>query len=101
MPLFSDTASAIKSRFGFHDRSAVSLSSSEMSSIMPSVKSTPDLQFKSAVKDTSAIVTRTLSSGRLDFDEDDRKTTSSSSCARSFEFREDPSFWKDHNVQVL
>ncbi|CAI9105872.1 OLC1v1004893C1 [Oldenlandia corymbosa var. corymbosa] len=95
MPLFSDTASAIKSRFGFHDRASSSASSS---SEMLTVKSTPDLSFKSAAKDVNALAVRSFSeSGGVD-DDDDKKITSA---VRSFEFREDPNFWKEHNVQVI
>lgn len=94
MPLFSDTASAIKSRFGFRTAGAASASSSSEMSIT----ATPDLHSKSAaLKGTSGILGRTMSAGALDFDEDDCKSTS---CNETFEFREDPSFWKDHNVQV-
>ncbi|KAK1394515.1 kinesin-like protein KIN-12E [Heracleum sosnowskyi] len=80
MPFISEAASAIKSRFGFHDRN------SEHNSI-PSIRSTPDLQ-KTASKQhllhSSAIPN--IASERED---------------QSFEVYEDPSFWKDHNVQVI
>lgn len=84
MPFISEAASAIKSRFGFHDRN------SEHNSIpipIPSIRSTPDLQKTSSKQHllhSSAI--RNIASERED---------------QSFEVYEDPSFWKDHNVQVL
>lgn len=53
---------------------------------MSSVKSTPNIRlFKSAAKD------------RIEFSEKKDMLESN----RSFEFREDPSFWKEHNVQVI
>ncbi|KAH1104254.1 hypothetical protein GYH30_037922 [Glycine max] len=91
MPFLSEAASAIKSRFGFHDHPSESLSL---------VQNTPDL-FKSAVKDTlsQSSIVRNLS------DWDDETVVGPSSAAvsssQSFEFAEDPSFWKDHNVQVI
>ncbi|WRX31646.1 Kinesin motor domain - like 10 [Theobroma cacao] len=99
MPFISDTASAIKSRFGFHDRS----SSSESVSML-SVRSPPDLPPKSAAREnpvhSSAVTLAIRSIG----DWDDDATAENSSApppSESFEFREDPSFWKDHNVQVI
>ncbi|XP_057956385.1 kinesin-like protein KIN-12E [Malania oleifera] len=83
MPFISEAASAIKSRFGFHDSSSEAL---------PIVPSSPFL-LKSASKDnffnSSAI--------RNASDRDDRTAASS----QSFELPEDSSFWKDHNVQVI
>ncbi|CAL5354123.1 unnamed protein product [Camellia sinensis] len=77
MPFISEAASAIKSRLGFEDQSS-----------MPLVRSSPDL-FKSESKENllqfSAI--RDDHSGRAS--------------KQSFELIEDPSFWKDHNVQVI
>ncbi|RDX93421.1 Kinesin-like protein KIN-12E, partial [Mucuna pruriens] len=91
MPFLSEAASAIKSRFGFHDHPSESLSL---------VQNTPDL-LKSATKDTLAqsSIVRNLT------DWDDESVVGPSSTAvsssQSFEFCEDPSFWKDHNVQVI
>ncbi|GFY98894.1 P-loop containing nucleoside triphosphate hydrolases superfamily protein [Actinidia rufa] len=73
MPFISEAASAIKSRFGFLDQS---------SEPMPSVRSSPDL-FKSAFKENLI---------------DDH---GEGSVNQSFELSGDPSFWKDHNVQVI
>ncbi|KAK7375206.1 hypothetical protein VNO78_35899 [Psophocarpus tetragonolobus] len=91
MPFLSEAASAIKSRFGFHDHPSESL---------PLVQNTPDL-LKSAVKDTlsQSSIVRNLS----DWDDDSVVGPSSAavSSSQSFEFCEDPSFWKDHNVQVI
>ncbi|KAF4371050.1 hypothetical protein G4B88_002979 [Cannabis sativa] len=94
MPFISDAASAIKSRFGFHDHAPETL---------PSVRSTPDI-FKSASKEnfsqTSAV--RSI----RDWDDDDTCSVGggampASSSTQYFEISEDPSFWKDHNVQVI
>ncbi|XP_027102355.2 kinesin-like protein KIN-12E [Coffea arabica] len=95
MPLFSDAASAIKSRFRYHDHA--SSSSSEVSSAMPAVKSTPDLMFKSATKESNSLTIRSFSESGFN-DDDDSKTTP---FVRSFEFHDDPSFWKEQNVQVI
>ncbi|XP_057508458.1 kinesin-like protein KIN-12E [Actinidia eriantha] len=73
MPFISEAASAIKSRFGFLDQS---------SEPMPSVRSSPDL-FKSAFKENL------------------RDDHGEGSVNQSFELSGDPSFWKDHNVQVI
>lgn len=93
MPFISETASAIKSRFGFHSRSA----SSEN---VPSVRTSPDLSLKSAVREnpygqSQAATTTVPSMANLD---DNTATNTASS--QIFEVNEDPSFWKDHNVQV-
>lgn len=93
--MFSDAASAIKSRFGFQDHAS---SSSEVSStVVPTVKSTPDLLFKSATKEANATAIRSFSESGFDDDEDSKTTP----FVRSFEFSEDPSFWKEHNIQVV
>ncbi|KAG5578379.1 hypothetical protein H5410_058513 [Solanum commersonii] len=86
MPLFSEPPSVVKSRFGSLDQSAATPMDTA-SVTMSSVKSTPNLRlFKSAAKDN-----------RVEFSENKDVMESN----RSFEFREDPSFWKDHNVQVI
>ena len=94
MPFISDAASAIKSRFGFHDRVGEAVSS---------VRSTPDL-LKSATKEnfSQASAIRNI----RDWDDDDDggvggATVVTASSNQSFEICEDPSFWKDHNVQVV
>ncbi|XP_011006148.1 PREDICTED: phragmoplast orienting kinesin 2-like [Populus euphratica] len=100
MPFLSDTASAIKSRFGFHDRS-----------VSESVPSTPDL-LKSVSRDHNLSSTQSLvamsAARRIDDWEDDDdnggvtgSVVSVPRHAQSFEFSEDPSFWKEHNVQVI
>ncbi|KAK6926482.1 Kinesin motor domain [Dillenia turbinata] len=86
MPFVSETTSSIKTRFGFQDSSSDSLP----------VKSTPDL-IKSASKEnlfqSSAI--------RSICNRDNRSDGVVSATTKSFEFDEDPSFWKDHNIQVI
>ncbi|XP_055833897.1 kinesin-like protein KIN-12E [Solanum dulcamara] len=86
MPLFSEPPSVVKSRFGSLDQSAATPMDTAAVT-MSSVKSTPNLRlFKSAAKDN-----------RIELSENKDVVESN----RSFEFREDPSFWKDHNVQVI
>ncbi|KAL4335216.1 hypothetical protein GQ457_07G042920 [Hibiscus cannabinus] len=99
MPFISDTASAIKSRFGFHNRST----STEPASLS-SVRNTPDLLGKSAVRENPGNFTPAASTIRRigEWDEDLTENTGSApQSSQSFEFHEDPSFWKDHNVQVI
>ncbi|PHT34916.1 Phragmoplast orienting kinesin-1 [Capsicum baccatum] len=89
MPLFSEPPSVIKSTFGSLDQSTVAATPMDTTAVMTmsSVKSTPNLRlFKSAAKDN-----------RIEFSENTDVVES----IRSFEFNEDPSFWKDHNVQVI
>lgn len=82
MVIISDTASATKSRFGFHDRS--------------SDPALPDLAAKSTSREnlahSQALAIRS--------DPDDGGVGGSGLSTQGFELREDPSFWKDHNVQV-
>ncbi|THG19195.1 hypothetical protein TEA_010978 [Camellia sinensis var. sinensis] len=84
MPFISEAASAIKSRFGFQDQSSES---------MPSVRSSPDL-LKSASHDNLF-----QSSAVRVFGE--RDDLGAGPVNQSFDLSEDPSFWKDHNVQVI
>ncbi|KAF8403419.1 hypothetical protein HHK36_011522 [Tetracentron sinense] len=88
MPFISDAASALKSRFGFQEPSDSS-----------SVRSSPAL-FKSASKDNlfQSLVTSTAIQS---ISEKDDHVVSGGSLNQSFELQEDPSFWKDHNVQVV
>ncbi|KAL6976508.1 Kinesin-like protein KIN-12E [Sarracenia purpurea var. burkii] len=75
MPFISEAASAIKSRFGLEDQSLGSISL---------VRSSQNLSQSSAV--------RML---------DERDDHGAGTMTQSFELSEDPSFWKDHNVQVI
>ncbi|KAF8039698.1 hypothetical protein BT93_B2034 [Corymbia citriodora subsp. variegata] len=79
MVIISDTASATKSRFGFHDRSS-------------SDPALFDLAAKSASGESLA---------HSQDPEDGGVGGSAKSTSQGFELREDPSFWKDHNVQVI
>ncbi|KAE8656724.1 Alpha/beta-Hydrolases superfamily protein [Hibiscus syriacus] len=99
MPFISDTASAIKSRFGYHNQS----SSSESVSLS-SVRNSPDLLGKSAVKENPGHFTAVASAipSISEWDEDLTESTGGApQSSQSFEFHEDPAFWKDHNVQVI
>lgn len=91
MPTFSEAASAFRSRFGFQEHS-------DAESV--AVRSSPAL-FKSASKDS--LLQSSLAPAALigsNAERDDREISGGSS-NQSFELQEDPSFWKDHNVQVV
>ncbi|CAM8911882.1 unnamed protein product [Rhodiola kirilowii] len=90
MSFISEAASAIKSRFGFHDPH------SEPS--MQSVKSTPKLMKTSSSKDNLILQSSAANSA---FRSNGERDESEISTSQSFELSEDPSFWKDHNVQVI
>jgi len=91
MPFLSEAASAIKTRFGFHNHPSEQISL---------IQNTPDL-VKSSVKDSNLFQSSVV---RNITDWDDESVVGQSSAAvssmQSFELCEDPSFWKDHNVQV-
>ncbi|XP_042517513.1 kinesin-like protein KIN-12E [Macadamia integrifolia] len=82
MPIFSEQASAIRSRFRFQEPS-----DSE------SVQSTP-VVFRSQPKENNFLLQSSVS--RSICERDDHGVND-----QSFEFQEDPFFWKDHNVQVI
>ncbi|XP_010427110.1 PREDICTED: kinesin-like protein KIN-12E [Camelina sativa] len=97
MPFISETASAIKRRFGFNDRPVPSES-------FRSVPCTPEANTVSRENHTHqpsiySSAVRSMS----DLDEDGAICAGSAQISRSqsFEFNEDPAFWKDHNVQVI
>ncbi|KAJ4829159.1 hypothetical protein Tsubulata_032718 [Turnera subulata] len=103
MPFLSEATSAIKSRFGFHDRP---------SAPEAAVPSTPDVfnsvsrgHFTPGHSLASASVVRRIPLCEDDetMDRDRREVVLSSAAEpqRRFEFDEDPSFWKDRNVQVI
>ncbi|RYQ97726.1 hypothetical protein Ahy_B08g093807 isoform B [Arachis hypogaea] len=95
MPFLSEAASAIKSRFGFHHHPS--------SDKMSLVQNTPDL-LKSAAKDSVFQSSGVRSISNWDNDEEASSAATCStavSSAQSFELYEDPSFWKEHNVQVI
>ncbi|KAJ9189117.1 hypothetical protein P3X46_000448 [Hevea brasiliensis] len=97
MPFISEAASAIKSRFGFHKRSA-------SESAPATVPSTPDL-LKSVSRENSSLSLVAMSAVRSigEWEDDADRITGSVAPHQnqSFEFCEDPSFWNDHNVQVI
>ena len=84
MSFISESKSAIRSRFGFQEPA---------SDVVPSVQSSPDL-LKSALRENFH------SSAVRNISERDDDATFAGSSIQSFELHEDPSFWKDHNVQV-
>ncbi|KAL9416663.1 hypothetical protein AB3S75_039787 [Citrus x aurantiifolia] len=95
MPFISETASAIKSRFGFHSRSTSSDSA-------PSFFTSPVLSLKSVSRDNHPGQSLAATSAvRSIGDWDDNAAAAATASSHSFEFSDDPSFWKDHNVQVI
>ncbi|XP_059429702.1 kinesin-like protein KIN-12E [Corylus avellana] len=93
MPFISDTASAIKSRFGFHDHSALES--------VPLVRSSPAL-LKSASKENLVQCSSAVRSiGNFDDGDNGVNSGGAELSIQSFEVYEDPSFWKDQNVQVI
>ncbi|KAB1226926.1 Phragmoplast orienting kinesin-1 [Morella rubra] len=92
MPFVSDPASVIKSRFGFQDHSSADS--------VQLVRSSPYLP-KSASKENlaqSSLAVRSISNWVA---EDGGNSVSVVLSSQSFEFCDDPSFCKDHNVQVI
>ncbi|KAI3518429.1 hypothetical protein L1887_07173 [Cichorium endivia] len=89
MPHISETSSDFKTRFGYQEHCRPS------ESMQPPIRGTPDL-LKSVRKETpfnsSAV---SIFRDRGDY------SSIAVNLNDSFEFREDPSFWKDHNVQVI
>ncbi|CAE6075023.1 unnamed protein product [Arabidopsis arenosa] len=97
MPFISETASAIKRRFGFNDRPAPSES-------LRSVPCTPEANTVSRENHThQSTVFSSAVRSMPELDEDGAICAGSAQISRSqsFEFNEDPAFWKDHNVQVI
>ncbi|KAL1192827.1 Kinesin-like protein KIN-12E [Cardamine amara subsp. amara] len=97
MPFISETASAIKRRFGFNDRAAPSES-------LRSVPSTPDANNVSRENHThQSLVFSSAVRSLPELNEDEEICAGSAQISRSqsFDFNEDPAFWKDHNVQVI
>ncbi|KAK4408382.1 Kinesin-like protein KIN-12E [Sesamum angolense] len=96
MPLFSEsTTSAVKTRFGYHQNQQPEAADSGLALMKSS--STPDLFSKSASRDIFLL----QSSCKDKSSKPDDGETTSCPATRSFEFREDPNFWKEHNVQEM
>ncbi|KAJ4890577.1 P-loop containing nucleoside triphosphate hydrolases superfamily protein [Raphanus sativus] len=93
MPFISETATAIKRRFGFNDRAAAASSGA--------VPCTPDPS--AAVSRENHAHHHSMVRRMPDLDEEAEICGGSAQITRShsFEFNEDPAFWKDHNVQVI
>ncbi|KAE9585628.1 putative plus-end-directed kinesin ATPase [Lupinus albus] len=97
MSFLSEAASAIKNKFRFNEHSSDSLSL---------FQNTPDL-LKSTTNDN--LITHSSIRTIQNWDENDEGATASVessntavvSSSHRFEVIEDPSFWKDHNVQVI
>ncbi|XP_023765267.2 kinesin-like protein KIN-12E [Lactuca sativa] len=89
MPHISETSSDFKTRFGYQEHCRPS------ESMQPPIRGTPDL-LKSVMKETP------LNSSAVSIFRDRGDYSSIAvNLNDSFEFREDPAFWKDHNVQVI
>ncbi|XP_010535741.1 PREDICTED: kinesin-like protein KIN-12E [Tarenaya hassleriana] len=95
MPFITETASAIKRRFGFNDRS--------VSETVRPVPCTPDISTVARENHSQSLAVTSAIRSMGDLDEEGTSCDGSVqlSRSRSFEFNEDPSFWKDHNVQVV
>ncbi|KVI08072.1 Kinesin-like, KLP2 [Cynara cardunculus var. scolymus] len=89
MPHVSEISGDFKTRFGYQEHCRPS------ESMQPSVRGTPDL-LKSVLKETPF-----NSSAVSSFRDRGDYSSVTVNLNDSFEFREDPSFWKDHNVQVI
>ncbi|KAG8387301.1 hypothetical protein BUALT_Bualt02G0007100 [Buddleja alternifolia] len=98
MPFISSNlesmTSAIKNRFGYHQNHQPD--SSDSAPTLPKSSSSPDLLLKSAARDNFLLQSSSYKDKSSKSDDGD---TASLVSARSFEFREDPAFWKEHNVQ--
>ncbi|KAK6141903.1 hypothetical protein DH2020_024352 [Rehmannia glutinosa] len=99
MPLISSnpeaTTSAVKTRFGYHQNQQSGSSDSAMKLMKTS--SYPCLLLESAAGDNSFL----QSSHEDNSSNPNDGGTALHGGARTFEFQEDPSFWKENNVQVI
>ncbi|GAB4824577.1 hypothetical protein Ancab_007450 [Ancistrocladus abbreviatus] len=86
MPFISDAASAIKTRFGFQDPSS------------EPVRATPDIP-KSSSRISHHHPSHSSAVGNDATIDECREGSNAAVSLRSFELPEDPSFWKEHNVQ--
>ncbi|XP_058085499.1 kinesin-like protein KIN-12G [Magnolia sinica] len=91
MPTFAETASAFRNRFRFQEPSDPA---------SDSVRSSPAL-FKSASKDNLVQSSAAAVAAIGSLGQSDDVEVSGGPSDRTFELQEDPSFWKDHNVQVV
>ncbi|KAL2461036.1 P-loop containing nucleoside triphosphate hydrolase superfamily protein [Abeliophyllum distichum] len=96
MPLISgnnsESSNAIKTPFRYQQLDP----SSDSTTMLMKSLSSPELFLKSASEDKFLLQSSYKDKACKSDDGDTTLYTS-----RSFEFREDPSFWKDHNVQVI
>ncbi|GER31692.1 kinesin [Striga asiatica] len=100
MPLFSSISesmtSAVKSRFGYHPHQQPD--AAEIALAPEKSFGSPDMLLKSASRENFLLPSASCKdkSSKLD----DCEATQYAG-GRSFEFQEDPNFWKEHNVQVI
>ncbi|XP_021715629.1 kinesin-like protein KIN-12E isoform X2 [Chenopodium quinoa] len=84
IPFFSETPSSVKTRPGFHDPPE-------------SARATPSIA-KSMSRDN---LLQSSTDRNFNDREEFRDSANNALVVRSFDLPEDPSFWKDHNVQVI
>ncbi|KAJ8446164.1 hypothetical protein Cgig2_015935 [Carnegiea gigantea] len=84
MPFFSETPNTVKTRSGIHDPPE-------------SARATPSIS-KSICREN---LLQSSTVRNFNEREDFRDAANTGLAVRSFELPEDPSFWKDHNVQVI
>ena len=84
MPFFSETPNTVKTRSGFHDPPE-------------SARGTPSIS-KSICREN---LLQSSTVRNFNEREDFRDAANTGLAVRSFELPEDPSFWKEHNVQVF
>ncbi|KNA12210.1 hypothetical protein SOVF_127820 [Spinacia oleracea] len=84
LPFFSKTPSSVKTRVGFHDPP-------------DSARATPSMA-KSMSRDN---LLQSSTVRNFNDREEFRDSANNALAVRSFDLPEDPSFWKDHNVQVI
>ncbi|CAA0824348.1 P-loop containing nucleoside triphosphate hydrolases superfamily protein [Striga hermonthica] len=100
MPLFSSISesmtSAVKSRFGYHPHQQPD--AAEIAPAPEKSFGSPDMLLKSSSRENFLLPSASCKDKSSK--PDDCEATQYAG-GRSFEFQEDPNFWKEHNVQVI
>ncbi|XP_073143760.1 kinesin-like protein KIN-12E [Henckelia pumila] len=94
MPLISSNpeSTALRTRLGQHS------DPSDSTAVLMKSSSSPELLLKSVSKDPTLLQASSYKGKSYKSNDDEIISYAS---GRSFEFREDPSFWKEHSVQVI